>query len=165
MVPVAYAENFNRGVRWVAHGGHLHLECAVCDVTIWRHTYVSKPTFWRSLLTQYAYSSTRNLLISYVIARNISYQLLKLGYQRKRHSTLWRTSSYLQKVSGCALKQGCKTHSSLRQSNLQLQNEAARMSRQIRAVERRCAAGQAGAHPRLQDRIFLNYTHELRMRI
>jgi len=28
------------------------------------------------------------------------------------------------KISGCALKQGSKTHSSLRQSNLQLQNEA-----------------------------------------
>ena len=40
------------------------------------------------------------------------------------------------------------------------------MSRRIRAVERRrCAAGQAGAHPRLQDGILLNYTHELRMRI
>jgi len=24
--------------------------CAVCDVTIWRHFHVSKPTFWRSLL-------------------------------------------------------------------------------------------------------------------
>jgi len=39
------------------------------------------------------------------------------------------------KTSGCVLKQGSETHSSLRQSNLQLQNEAARMSRQIRAVE------------------------------
>jgi len=52
------------------------------------------------------------------------------------------------KISGCALKQGSKTHSSLRQSNLQLQNEAALMSCRIRAVEHRnCAAGMAGAHP------------------
>jgi len=43
------------------------------------------------------------------------------------------------KRSGCGLKQGSKTHSSLRQSNLQLQNEG-------------------GAHPGLQDRILLNYT-------
>jgi len=35
----------------VANGGHLYLVCAVCDVTIWRHNHVSKPTFWRSLLT------------------------------------------------------------------------------------------------------------------
>jgi len=62
------------------------------------------------------------------------------------------------KISGCALKQGSKTRSSLRQSNLQLQNEAALMSCRIRAVEHRCAGGLAGAHPGLQDRILLNYT-------
>jgi len=33
-----------------SYGGHLHLVCAVCDVTIGRHFHVSKPTFWRSLL-------------------------------------------------------------------------------------------------------------------
>jgi len=32
------------------------------------------------------------------------------------------------KTSGCALKQGSNAHSSLRQGNLQLQNEAALMS-------------------------------------
>jgi len=32
------------------------------------------------------------------------------------------------KISGCALKQGSKTHSSLRQSNLPLQNKTALMS-------------------------------------
>ena len=53
---------------------------------------------------------------------------------------------------------GSKTHSSLRQSKLQLQNQAARMSRRIRAVEHRCAAGLAGAQPGLQDRILPNYT-------
>jgi len=47
-----------------------------------------------------------------------------------------------------------------------LQNEAALMSHRIRAVEhRRCAAGLASAHPGLQDRILLNKTQELRMRI
>jgi len=49
--------------------------------------------------------------------------------------------------------------SSLRQSNSQLQNQAALMSRRIRAVEhRKCAAGLVGAHPGLQDRILVNYT-------
>jgi len=63
------------------------------------------------------------------------------------------------KISGCALKQGSETHSSLRQSNLQLQNEAAQRSRQVRAVEHwRCAAELAGADPSLRDRILLNYT-------
>jgi len=54
--------------------------------------------------------------------------------------------------------QGSKRHSSLRQSKLQLQNQAARMSRRIRAVEHRCAAGLAGAQPGLQDQILPNYT-------
>jgi len=49
--PVAYAENFHGGVRSGSYGGHLYLVCALCDVTIWRHFHVSKPTFWRSLLT------------------------------------------------------------------------------------------------------------------
>jgi len=39
------------------------------------------------------------------------------------------------KISGCTLEQGSKTHSSLRQSNLQPQNEAALTSPWIRAVE------------------------------
>jgi len=33
-----------------SYGGYLYLVCAVCDVTIWRHFHVSKPTFRRSLL-------------------------------------------------------------------------------------------------------------------
>jgi len=32
------------------------------------------------------------------------------------------------------------------------------MSRGVSAVEHRCAAGLAGAHPGLEDRISLNYT-------
>jgi len=40
-----------------------------------------------------------------------------------------------------------------------MENQAALMSRRIRAIEhRKCAAGLAGAHRGLQDRIFLNYT-------
>jgi len=35
------------------------------------------------------------------------------------------------------------------------------MSCRIRAVEHRCAAGLAGAHPGLQDPILLNYTTRL----
>jgi len=63
------------------------------------------------------------------------------------------------KISGCALKQGSKTHSSLRQSNLQLQNEATLMSRRIRAVEhRKCAAVLADTHSDFHDRTLLKYT-------
>jgi len=40
------------------------------------------------------------------------------------------------------------------------------MSCRLRAVEhRKGAAGLAGAHPGLKDRILLNYTRQLKMRI
>ena len=42
---------FMAGFHSVAYGGRLYLVCTVCDVTIWRHFHVSKPTLWRSLLT------------------------------------------------------------------------------------------------------------------
>jgi len=57
------------------------------------------------------------------------------------------------KISDYTLKQGSKTHLSLRQSNLQLQNGAAKISHRIRAWEVR---GWAGWHtPDLQDGILL----------
>jgi len=64
----------------------------------------------------------------------------------------------IAKISGCALKQGSKPHSSPHQSNLQLQNQAALMFCWIRAVEhRKYAAVLSNAHPGMQDRILLNY--------
>ena len=39
------------------------------------------------------------------------------------------------KISGCTLKQGSKAHSSLRQKNLQLQNQAAPMPCRLQALE------------------------------
>jgi len=41
---------FMGGVHSMAYGGHLYLAYAVCDVTVWRHIHVSKPTFSRNLL-------------------------------------------------------------------------------------------------------------------
>jgi len=35
----------------VAYGGHLFAVIGLYDITICRHIHVSKPTFWRSLLT------------------------------------------------------------------------------------------------------------------
>jgi len=49
------------------------------------------------------------------------------------------------------------THQCVR-ANLQLQNEAALIFCRIRAVEhRKSAAGLAGAHPGLKNKILLNY--------
>jgi len=89
------------------------------------------------------------------------YNLLALQVRLSEENKLNVTTQQFitTKISGCALKQRRKTHSSMRQSNLQLQNEAALMSCRIRAVEHiKCAAGLAGAQPGLQDRILLHYT-------
>ena len=90
--------------------------------------------------------------------------LVRISEENKLNAT---TQQFLTaKISGRALKQGSKTHSSLRQSNLQLHNETALMSCRIRAVEhRKCAAGLAGAHPDLQGGILLNYTRENAIKI
>ena len=67
---------------------------------------------------------------------------IKISEENKLNAT---TQQFVTaKISGCALKQGSKTHSSQRQSNLQPQNEAVLMSCRIRAVEhRKCANGFA----------------------
>jgi len=48
---LAYAEKISWGFSFSGTWWSFVLVCAVCDVTIWRHIHVSKPTFWRSLLT------------------------------------------------------------------------------------------------------------------
>jgi len=75
------------GFHSMAYGSHLHLVCAVCDVTIGRHITVSKPTFWRNLLTYYAYSSIRTPLNLCVTELNINSQRSRLGYRRNIHSS------------------------------------------------------------------------------
>ena len=44
----------------------------ICDVTIWRHIHVYKPTLWRSLLIQHIYHSTRTFLTR--CCRNSAFQ-------------------------------------------------------------------------------------------
>ena len=82
----------------MAYGGHFYFVSPVCDVTIGSHVHVSQPTYRRSLLTQYTYSSARTLLISRVIALTTNYQHFKLGYWRKIHSTLRHSSAILQNI-------------------------------------------------------------------
>ena len=98
---------------------------------------------------------------SYFMCQCTQYKLLALQVRLSEENT--PNATILQfvtaKISGCALKQGSKTHSSIRQSNLQRKNEAALMSCRIRAVEHRLSGdGLAGAHPGLKIRILLNYT-------
>jgi len=124
----------------------------------------SKATFW-----QVCWHSRHILLhaLPYFMCLCTEYKLSALQGRILEENKLNATTQQFitAKLSGCVLKHVRKTHSSLSQSNLHLQNEAALMSRRIRAVEHRCAAGLAGAHSGLQDRILLNYIQELRMRM
>ena len=67
------------------------------------------------------------------------YKLLAFQVRISEESQLKPTTQQFitAKIPGCALKQGSKTHSSIRQSNFQLQNEAALISCRIRSVEHR----------------------------
>jgi len=73
----------------------------------------------------------------YFMCRCTEYKLsaLQIRISEKNKFNATTQQFITAKISGCALKQGSETHSSLRQSNLQLQNQAALMSRPIRAVE------------------------------
>jgi len=59
----------------------------------------------------------------------LSYKLAVLQFRISEGNKLNATTQQFitAKISGFALKQGSKTHSSLHQSNLQLQNEAVLM--------------------------------------
>ena len=104
----------------VAYVGHLYLVCTVCDITICHHIHVSKPTFWQSLLIQYAYSSTAHTLL-YFICHCTEYKLsaLQVRISDKNTQNTMTQQFITAKISGCVLKQGSKTHSSLCQSNSQ----------------------------------------------
>jgi len=141
------------GFHSVAYGGHFHLVCGLCDVTILRHLHVSRPTFWRSVLTYESYLSKRTPLILCVIALNTNLSALQVGISEENKLNSTTQQFITAKISGSMIKQGGKTHSSLRQRNLQRQNKAALMFFQIRAVEhRKCASGLDDAHRGLQDR-------------
>ena len=155
------------GVRWkFSWGGSFS--------GIWWSFVFGVRYFWRRNLTSYSCFQTNVLakfvdiicLFSYIHSPQFmchwtEYKLSALQVRISEENTLNDTTQQFitAKISGCTLKQGSKTHLSLRQSNLQWQNEAALMSCRIWAVEhRKCAAGLAGAYPDLQDRILLNYT-------
>jgi len=96
----------------------------------------------------------------YFMCHCTEFKLLTLQVKLSEENTLSAIQQFITaNISGCALKQGSKAHSSMHQSNLQLQIEAAVMSCRIRAVEhRKSASGRASAHPGLKDQTLLNYT-------
>jgi len=137
---------FMGGFHSVAYGGHLFVVYGLCDVTIWRHIWrpVSKPTFWRSFVDIiYIFFYTHSpYFMCHCTESKLSALQVRVSKENKLSAA---TQQFITQNFGCVLKKGNKTHSSLRQSNLQLQNEVA-LSRRIRAVEHRCAHRRTERH-------------------
>ena len=96
--------------------------CAMLfGVTIWRHIHVYKQSFgevcWHNM-----HIITHTL--PYFMCHFTEYKLSALQVRISEENKLNAATQQLvtAKISGCALKQGSKTHSSLRPNNLQLQN-------------------------------------------
>ena len=129
------------GFHSMAYGGHLYW-CAL----LWRQNLTSYSCFQTKVLAKlvdiiciFVYTQALKCMCHWT-----EYKLSALQVRISEENTLNSTKQQFitAKISGCALKQGSNTHSSLRQRNLQLQSEAALMSFRIRGVEhRKIAAG------------------------
>jgi len=152
---VSYAENFHGG-GWFRVTWWPFVFGVRC---LWRHNLTSFTCFQTNVLAKFFDIICTFFYIHtpYFMCHCTEYKLWALQVRLSEKNNINATTQQFitAKISGCALKQGSEAHSFLRQSNLQLQNQAALRCRQIRAVEHwRCAAGLAG----LRDRILLNYT-------
>jgi len=154
---VAYAEIF--------HGGFVQ-EGRMVVICIWCALFVTSQfgvivIFPNQRFCGFCWHSMHNFLhpLPYFMCHCTEYKLLAFQVRVSEENKLNATTQeyIIAKISGCALRQGSKTHSSLLQRNLQLQNQAALMSCRIWAVKHRCAAGLISAHPGLKGRILLNY--------
>ena len=135
----------------------------------WRHNLTSFSCFQTNVLAKFVdiiciFFYTHS---PYFMCHCIEYKLSTLQVRISGEDTPNATPLQVisAKISGCALKQWNKTHSSLRQSNLQLQIQAALMSRPIRVVEHRKCAGGWLAHTPVCKIKSYKTTQELRMRI
>jgi len=132
-------------------------------LSLWRHKLTSYSCFQANVLARFVdiigtfFYTHSPYFMCHCTENKLSALKVTISEENKLNAT---TQQFItSKISGSTLKQGSETNSSLRRSYLQRQNQAALMSCRIRAVEyRKCAAGLAGVHPVLQDRILLNYT-------
>jgi len=128
---------------------------------LWRHNLTSHSCFQTNILAKFVDIICIFFYMHspYYMCHCTEYKLLAIQVRISEENKLSAaTQEFITAKFWLCVEKGSKTHSSLRQTNLQLQNEAVLTSRRIRTVEHRCAAGLAGAHPGLEDRILLNYT-------
>jgi len=130
---------------------------------LWRHNLTSYSCFQNNVLAKFidiirifVYTHFPKFMYHWT-----EYKLSAFQVRISEENTLNASTQQFitAKISECALKQWSKTHSSLRQNNSHLQNEAALMPCWKRAVEhRKSAAELSDAHHGLQDWILLTYT-------
>jgi len=122
---VVYTENFHWGgfIQW-----HMVVICVCCELFVTSQfdvifMFPNQPfgkVCCHNMLFFYIHSP-------YFVCQCTEYKLLALQVRISEENTLNATKQQFitAKISGCALIQGSKTHSSMRQHNLQLQNETA----------------------------------------
>ena len=109
---------------------------------LWRHNLTSFLCFQNNVLAKFVDIICIFFYIhsAYFMCHCTEYKLSALQVRiSEENKPSAATQEFITQKFGCVLKKGSKTPSSLRQSNLKLQNEAALMSGRIQAVERRCA--------------------------
>jgi len=149
MHSVAYAENFHGGASFSGKWWSFvfGVRC------LWCHNLKSYSCFQTNVLAKYVdiiciflYTHSPYFMCHCTDDKLSAFQV-RVSEENKLNATTQQLIT--AKISGCKLKQGSKTNSSLCQNNLQLKNEAVLMSCGIRAVEyKKCMAGLAGAHCR-----------------
>ena len=114
---VTYIGNFNGGVSFSDMWWSFFIWYALCDVTLWRHIHVSKQRFGKV-----CWHNIHILLhvLPYFMCQCTEYKLSALQIRISEETTINATTQQFitAKISGCALKQGSKTHSSLHQKQL-----------------------------------------------
>ena len=157
-----------------------HSQCSLkfaCKFIPWYLHYVGKLTSKKYAKTINLLGAGNQLLIKYQAQGGLTPSPLAHGFAEYQLSALQASISEVNtinattqqfitaKISGCALKQGSKTHSSLRPSNLPLQNDAALMSFRIRVVEHRSVWLDRLAHTPVCKIESCKTTQEWRMRM
>ena len=157
---MAYAENFHGGVSF----NGIWWSFVFGVLSLWRHNLTSYSCFPTNVLAKFVdiigifFYTHSPYFMCHCTECKLSALQVTISEENKLNVT---TQKFITaKISACVLKQGSKTDSSLRQSNLQLKNETALMSCRIRAVAYiESVRLDWLAHTiGLKDRILLNYT-------
>jgi len=130
--------------------------------SLWRHNLTSFSCFQTNVLGKFVdiiciFFYTHSL---YFMCHCTEYKLsaLQVGLSEKNKLNATTQQFVTAKISGCVLKQGSETLITASEQFTTAKSGWAKVSSNTSSCDWRYAAGLAGAHPGLQDRILLNYT-------